>query len=208
MLNIAFYSPIMQSGKSTCADYLVNNYNYEKVALASSLKRMIQLLLQDLGFSSEDIQEMLYGSKKEYILTELGNKSTRQLMQLLGTEFGRNLITPNIWLKTTQREISNIMLNGSGRVVVEDLRLLNEADYFKNKDFKIVKIIRPDNTLKSQHSSESALENYNFDYTIINNSSLSNLYKAVDNMLITFKEDQLKLLNSLVKLKQEYGLLE
>ena len=88
MYNIGFYSPIMQSGKSTSLNYLKDKYGYQSVVLARTLKRMVGVFLEDLGYSCDKIQRMIYGDLKEYIIPEIG-KTTRELMISLGSSWGR-----------------------------------------------------------------------------------------------------------------------
>ena len=66
-MNIALYSPAMQSGKSTFANYLMNKYKYNRVILAKTLKSMLEIFLKDLGYSKDIIERMIYGNITEII---------------------------------------------------------------------------------------------------------------------------------------------
>jgi hypothetical protein len=176
-MNIALYSPAMQSGKSTISNHLIMKYNYTKIILAKTLKSMLEIFLKDLGYAPKNILRMIYGDLKEVIIPEIG-KTPRQLMQTLGTEWARECVGENIWIKIACSNLNNIM-----NYVTEDVRFLNEANSFREAGFKIIKIIRPSAKITSKHSSEGSLDNYNFDYTIENNGTLDELFEKMDGIL-------------------------
>jgi hypothetical protein len=108
-------------------------------------------------------------------------KSPRQIMQWLGTEFGRNMISENVWIDLATKKI---MDNREEISVVTDCRFSNEADAFKKMGGYIVGIFRPDGkdrTLYTGHSSE--IIDFTADEDIFNDGDLDSLREKVDDMI-------------------------
>lgn len=97
-------------------------------------------------------------------------------------------------------------LNNYPNWIITDVRFPNEADAIKDREGIIIRIERNDyifdengkriiptkeyiNTNDKQHESETALDNYKFDYVINNNGTISNLVDKVKEILI--KENKL-----------------
>lgn len=164
------------SGKDTVADYLVKKYNYTKVSFAQPLKDICKIL-----FNFTD--EQLYGNKKE----DLDNKwgiSPRQAFQFIGTEVFRDKIhelLPNIkdnfWLTLCLDNYKN----NKNKTVIADVRFQNEIDTIRSNSGIIIKIIRPSLISNDDHASEN-IGNLIGDIEIINDSSLEDLYKKIDNI--------------------------
>lgn len=106
----------------------------------------------------------------------------RLILQLLGTEGGRDVIHPNIWVNATLGK-----LRESDQVIVTDVRFPNEVEGIKKRDGIVVRVIRPDKVSTSTHPSETSLNDYNdWDYVIINDGTLDDLEKKVREMLVHF----------------------
>lgn len=98
----------------------------------------------------------------------------RTLLQHVGTEVIRRQ-NPNYWVDFIIG-ILKMFPEEWNYVIIPDTRFPNENDELKNHGFNVValRVVRPhfDNGLtesQKQHESEIALDNYNFDYKIINN---------------------------------------
>lgn len=106
----------------------------------------------------------------------------RKILQLLGTEGGRDVIHPNIWVNATLGDLTE-----NDHVIITDARFPNEVEGIKRKGGIVVKIIRPSVVSTSNHPSETSLNNYkDWDYTIINDGTLEQLEKKVKQMLCHF----------------------
>lgn len=106
------------AGKSTATRYLVENHGYTLVKFAGPLKDMCRAV----GLSDRHIE----GDLKEEPCDMLCGKSPRDFMQLLGSEFGRDMIGKFFWVELWHNRASLVVNNG-GRVVVDDCRFPNEA---------------------------------------------------------------------------------
>lgn len=106
----------------------------------------------------------------------------RKILQLLGTEGGRDVIHPNIWVNATLGDLTD-----KDHVIITDTRFPNEVEGIKKKGGITVKIIRPSKVSTSSHPSETALNDYkDWDYVIVNDGTLSDLELKVKDMLLKF----------------------
>lgn len=119
----------------------------------------------------------------------------RLLLQLLGTEAGRQIIHPNIWVNALFSEYKGylseskldktwVYTNIYPNWVVSDVRFPNEAEAIKKRGGILIKVIR-DNIPILDHESEIALDNYDkWDYIIENNGLFEELIDKVEEILI------------------------
>lgn len=106
----------------------------------------------------------------------------RLVLQLLGTEGGRDVIHPNIWVNATLGDLKE-----DDHIIVTDVRFPNEVEGIKRKGGKVIKIIRPSVVSTSTHPSETSLNNYtDWDYVIVNDGTLEDLEAKVKEMLTKF----------------------
>lgn len=179
---IGIYAPAPGSGKTTIARYLSNQHNYAVISFATPLKRMVAQFLKSMGYTSPEEIEDLLTVRKETLIPGL-NISTRQLMQTLGNEWGRECINKNVWLRaweiTTDRYLA---LNLS--VVCDDIRYENEANLIRNKGGELWRVDRNEAQVLHSHSSEGQLDHYNdWDCVIKNNHTETDLEGSVFDLL-------------------------
>jgi hypothetical protein len=198
------------SGKDTIADYLVKKYRFVKVALADPLKRICK---EVYGFSDLQLwgpPDMRNSPDFRYP-TGKGYLSPRVALQTLGTEWGRSLYLDtwiNYGLKVADDILSrgmhydpkkgvskpswwrSLMSRNRQGVVFSDVRFKNEVDKIRRRtNGFVVRVLRPGAIglvgLKGHSSEEEqkSLTDDDFDYTINNTGSLSQLYEEVDKML-------------------------
>jgi hypothetical protein len=127
------------SGKSTAADYLVRT-GWKRVKFAGPLKDMMRALYRGAGLPEDQIERRIEGDLKERHDPLLGAMNTpRWAMQTLGTEWGRDLITPGLWTGIAAARIRAHLSDGD-RVVVDDCRFDNEAATIHDLGGKVVQI--------------------------------------------------------------------
>jgi hypothetical protein len=124
------------NGKSEAAKRLVDNYAFIKMNFADNLKRMILTLR---GVEHRHV----YGTKadKEEIIEGLG-VSGRYLMETLGTQWGRDMIKPSLWVDQSISSALNHLSMGSS-VVYDDVRFHNEVTAIKDSGGIVIRIVRP-----------------------------------------------------------------
>ena len=163
-----------RSGKDTAADIIIDAMpHYNKISFADPLKKMLSVGLRLT-------ESQLYGSKKEIIDVRYG-KTPRTLMQLLGTEFGRNMICQDIWVNAVKDHIS-CKDNIDNCYIIPDLRYESEASMVRNMG-GIVLHIKGNDTIKSDHSSESGIYVDSSDVVIMNTGTLESYYSIVNEII-------------------------
>lgn len=126
------------SGKSTMAGLLVNEHRYTRLRFADTIKRMTMALLVEAGIGHSVAVEMVDGFAKNDAIPFLGCKTPRHIMQTLGTEWGRKLIDPDIWISILNHQIEP--LNRTQYVVIDDVRFENEAAMIRKRGGRIIGI--------------------------------------------------------------------
>ena len=77
-------------GKSTVAEIMEERFGYKTRSFATPIKDM----LRAMGLSREELYDP---EIKERVIEDFG-KSPREMMQTLGTEWGRMLVSSDIWV--------------------------------------------------------------------------------------------------------------
>lgn len=103
----------MAAGKSWCATEL-QWHNYHRYALAGKLKAICY---------------ELYGVADK-------NDRSRKILQEVGIDLRKH--DPDVWIKYLLNTIKN--KNEKDKVVVDDLRFINEAKYFRANGFVLIKV--------------------------------------------------------------------
>lgn len=175
-LVLGLYSPVPGSGKSTFAQALTDD-GFVRVPFAGTLKAMAAVLLEAIGYSPELITELL-AVRKEVPLDALDGVTPRHLLQTLGTEWGRQLIHPEVWLRCWQGQVERHLAAGFS-VVADDVRFANEAAAIEDMPNGVmVRIRRPGGPVDSAvlaHASEGGLEGWRFGADIWNGGKISDL---------------------------------
>lgn len=150
-----------QSGKSTAANYLVEAHDFVEYSWAWPLKEVIGRHL----FHLDD--EILYGDspKREEVIPKWG-MSGRKILQVVGTDLFRNNFDPDFWVKCGEDQILGQTRLGRS-VVVSDCRFPNEVDKIKQLGGTTIRIIKLGQTNEDLHESETALDDYVADHTIV-----------------------------------------
>jgi hypothetical protein len=159
---IAFTGP-KGVGKTTFANYFadwaileLSELTYASVcSFAQPIKEMLKPLLDSWAFNAENKEKAEFG---------LCGKTPREMLQTLGTEWGRKLIGKDIWLEVMKDRISD---SKSNLILIDDLRFVNEAEFLKaNYDTTIILLKRDGIEYTGEHASEQPLPEYFIDEVI------------------------------------------
>lgn len=159
------------SGKDTVAQRLVEVHGHAKVALADPLYEAVSAIT---GMTVEELHDR---SRKENALGWI-SCSPRRLLQSLGTEWGRDMIHPEIWVMSTMRRIEGIE-----DVVVTDVRFNNEAEAILARGGVVWRVegrAADIGKASASHASEAGVAVKYIDWTIRNDGDLASLWEAVD----------------------------
>lgn len=160
-------------GKDTLGSMLVSECCYTRLSFAHPIREFVAGLL---GIT---VAEM--GPIKEVPQEILGGQTPRWAMQSLGTEWGRDMIAPDLWVRTAMGRADRIRKQGRS-VVITDVRFTNEAQAIRDSGGLIVRVRRPDNELASataRHVSEHGLPRDLIDLNVVNNGSPEDLLNRV-----------------------------
>lgn len=146
-------------GKSSVANIFRDRLGYEVLSFASPIKDMLRVL----GLGDAELNDPVI---KEIVLDEYG-KSPRELMQLLGTEFGRALVRNSIWVTALEKRI-----DPDKNYVIDDVRFPNEAAMIHANGGKVVRVYRPmqEEEAEDNHISEAGIDSEQIDYELRNSS--------------------------------------
>jgi hypothetical protein len=161
------------SGKTTAAKHLAEAHGFLQVKFAGPLKAMVRCL----GLGDAEIE----GNLKESPSAILGGRTPRHAMQTLGSEWGRDLIHPNLWVNAAMAVVDDVLDHG-GRVVIDDLRFQNEAEAIKSRGGIIIRIERPGVGPVNGHESES--NPIPHDWAIQNTVGVNHLRLSINHILI------------------------
>lgn len=171
-------------GKDTVARYLAAHLTLISYAFADPLK---QALASMFNLTANQLE----GTEKEQPLPWLG-KSPRELMQLLGTEWGRDLVHPQLWLLLAEQNLQLLAEHDQAMqgVVIRDVRFDNEADWVRSKGGVILHISRRGIRPANNHVSEYGVRHYRGDYVIENDGTLGELYDQLDRAIAHLMRNQ------------------
>ena len=180
--------------------------NYQIKKFADKLKDIVCLLigctreqLEDREFKEKELGEEWLLPKgiglKQQIqmqhLSPLESLTPRKLLQLLGTECGREILHPDIWVNALFADYKKVMRTNANKEpdlfnmpkwIITDVRFPNEAQAIKDKGGIVIRVNRDNGTRAidvNPHPSETALDNYKFDEVIENNGSIEELIEKV-----------------------------
>lgn len=163
-----------RSGKDTVGDWLETEIGFQRVAFAGALKEGLATML---GLSERHV----HGDLKETVLPEFG-KSPRQMMQSLGTEWGRMCVCEDIWLIVAKNKVEYLMSKGYS-VVLTDVRFDNEAALVREMGGEVWHIQRDAAQKVNAHQSEAGVAKLEGDFLLENNSTLDSLYAKIGEKL-------------------------
>lgn len=150
----------MGTGKSSLADFLMKCFQFKKYSFAAKLKEL-----------AADLFDM--------------EVKDRQLLQVLGTKVRE--VEKDAWCGYVLKQIR---ADKSRRVVIDDMRYLNEAELLQKNDFTLIKLYTPDSFISKrnvagytpemrQHPSEIEIDAIDPHYTIDTSGSLEQAYDAI-----------------------------
>lgn len=155
--------------------FTVQNCNWEIVKYAYKLK-LIGSLLTGIPVEKFESQEF----KKTQMAPEWGNISVREFLQTLGTNALRDQLHEDVWINALFSDF-----NGSDTWLITDVRFPNEAEAIKKKGGIVIRVDRGLST--DEHPSETALDDYEFDYIIPNKGDKTQLLEEVINFVTHYQ---------------------
>jgi hypothetical protein len=172
-LLIGFCGPA-GAGKTFAANHLAARFGYSRVRFAGPLKAMMRAL----GLSEEETD----GGAKERPSALLGGKTARHAMQTLGTEWGRQQIDPELWVRAWALAAARFLDQGLP-VVVDDVRFANEAAAIWRRKGVLVRIDRPGAGSASGGAHPSENQALVYDALVQNSGDADDFGAALDRLV-------------------------
>lgn len=164
------------AGKDTAGGIFSRDHGFELYAFAWPLKSGLEAMF-DLP------PQVWLPEHKEEVIPWIG-KSPRQLMQTLGTEWGRQFVHQDIWTRVMQHRWETVQVAMSNpRMCITDVRFDNEAEAVKKRRGIIVHIVRSAALPVSAHVSEAGVDPYYVDFTLSNDGTLLALAAGVQEIM-------------------------
>ena len=161
-----------RSGKDTVAEMILADIGGYRYSLADPIRAMLKA---GLGI---DMADSYWIEHKEDPVPAFGGKSPRQMLQWLGTEWGRDLVDRNLWVTLAIQKLIN-----SGRgMIVPDVRFENEGSWVRRHGI-LIHVVRRAVSAVAAHVSEDGVTIEPADYIIANDGSLEDLQLAVREIL-------------------------
>lgn len=158
-----------RSGKDTVADLIRKRIGGARYSFAKPIYDM----LAAVGF---DFKAAEWDGLKDRQIAGLGI-SPRRMMQTLGTEWGRELVHPELWVR-----LAEIQLDYATKMIISDVRFDNEADWVREHGV-LIRVVRPEVELVEDHVSEKGITPRDGDLLIENSGTLVQLEKLVNLMV-------------------------
>lgn len=181
---IGIHGPL-NGGKDTAANYLQAKFPdmLGRYAFAQPIKQACGVLF---GFTKDQLEDRVL--KEE--VDKFWGFSPRKAMQLLGTEYGRDMLRKDVWIRRGEMEYLKNLKLGKGTVIT-DVRFPNEAEWLRTMPNSIIIYLEVPSLVKDeryQHASEAGIEyDPNFDFKIINDKSagLNAFFRQLDTIFET-----------------------
>ncbi|AWY39440.1 deoxynucleotide monophosphate kinase [Pseudomonas putida] len=163
-----------RTGKTTAANHLVNVHGFQGYAFADPLR---DGLMNILNLSPCDFD----GARKEQPIEWLG-RSPRELMQSLGTDWGRDQVHPDLWLLLAAQNLEFLGQTNDTATgfVISDLRFENEAEFVRKRGGMVIHFLRPDAVEVNPHLSEAGVGIQDCDLVLHNDGALEDLFGQLD----------------------------
>lgn len=153
----------------------------------------------DYNNTTEEYELYNLGAGEQLNSFGLEKLTPRGLLQLLGTECGREILHPNIWVNSLFSEYDK-----TANWLISDVRFPNEAERIKSRGGKLIKVTRrlggyisdlPEGSPLQHlergleiHESEKALTDYeDWDYVIENVGTIDDLIVRIKEIMIREK---------------------
>ena len=181
-----------QAGKDTVGAHLVEAHGFKRLSFADALKDLALCVdpvvgawlspdgeATDLDHLQELVSDAGWDEAKTY-------PEVRRFLQNLGQ--GIRDLDPEFWIRQVERQAiqeMNEQQTLGPNIVITDVRYRNEADWIRTWGY-VWRIERKDAGLDGDaagHPSENDLNDYKFDGTIGNHTTIDDLHQLVDSAL-------------------------
>lgn len=192
---------VAQSGKSTVAEYLVNEYGFKEYLFSDGVKlalyRMNPIIMatHKHGDYSQDVVQYLQDVVDDFGWDQAKQiPMVRELLQRMGTEAGRDVHGQDVWVDRTFNQMfkecgwdwkfehDQLTKHATSDIVIPDLRFDNEAERIKHHGGVVIRVDRGKKPVNG-HSSEKGIDATLIDVTLYNTGTLEEIKQGIDRTL-------------------------
>ncbi|MEU5427641.1 hypothetical protein AB0H73_18855 [Streptomyces olivoreticuli] len=159
-----------RSGKDTAGQGLVT-LGWQRRAFADAVKNLLYqmdpVVMSPMSRAIKmPLQEAVDFHGWESV--KKADPAVRRYLQRLGTEAGRGILGESVWVDALFDDA-----DAWGPTIITDVRFPNEAEAIRERGGLVVEVVRPGQTLIAEagHSSETALAEWAFDATLVNDGT-------------------------------------
>ncbi len=173
-----------QSGKDTVAGFL-KDAGYERLAFADRLRECTYALDPIVEFHDDYVRLQKVVDAHGWDYAKVNCPEIRRLLQVFGTEVGRELIADSIWVDIVLDQMADGLEHPEAKFVITDMRFINEVEGLDKfaldmgVSVEFWKVERPGIGPVNTHVSDAGLANDMFDLIIDNDGSLEDLQAKV-----------------------------
>lgn len=162
---------------------------YQETSIYSSEKEAIEKGEEIKRYLHIPKEEKRYGMSADFSYEVTMEQTTpRDILQSLGTDYGRRMLHPNIWINALFEDYhSGIKMSDytESKWIITDSRFPNDVERVKSLGGICIRVNRDScNGRSNEHESETALDKYDgFNHIIDNNGSIEDLIEKVREIL-------------------------
>lgn len=145
-----------RAGKDTLARGLCAALELPQDSFAAPLRRFMADLL---GWTLEELE-----ARKEDPIPWLDGITPRNMMQTVGTEWGRDMVHGDLWVRSLLQRLA-----GGG--VISDVRFANEAEAILSAGGCVIRVDRPGAAQGDGHASETPIPDHLVSFRVVNSGS-------------------------------------
>ena len=162
-----------KSGKDEVAKFVqeldptfeIRKFSAKVKQFASLLTGVPEFMFEDQTFKNTSLGRQWWTINEDGVVP----MTVRDMLQKLGTDAIRDGLHPDAWVNALMADYR------WQNWVITDCRFPNEAKAVKDNGGVVIRIERPGVGPVNSHPSETALDNWDFDYRIMNGSDLVSL---------------------------------
>ncbi len=201
---------LTRTGKDTLADMFVDNMGFTKLAFADPLylevadafSVSVADLKSDKWKASPRLELEIRRSNDPLFISHMRRLalfvdeplSSRQILQLWGTEYRRQLFGQDYWVRMMLDRLR--ALGGRSDVVIPDVRTTLEAamgnwlaSHHQFRSFYVLDVQRP-GTVRTAHSSDQGLSPFLIDATVRNDGTPEELFDTAVHLLTEVQKER------------------
>lgn len=178
----------LASGKDASADHLVAEFGFRKHWMSEPLAEALAVLNPILSIDDDGYRVRYARLVAEVGYTKAKNHpEVRRLLQVLGTEIGRNMLGEDTWVNLAGSKIDHSRYIDHVPVAITGIRFKNELEMIRRRGGHLIWVERPELEGVSAHSSENSVGPADFDATLVNDGTLADLYTKVTTLIAQFQ---------------------